>query len=614
MEYTAQNALHYQTDLSSMGWFRLLILEPSAERQEPLVCRLVTRKMGQSLAYEALSYAWGDTKTYESITMDGQPFVIRESLHQALAALRSVSERKVLWVDAICINQGSVAERNLQVRQMNRIYAEAARVDVWLGAPAPGGSSGRGIDLLRTFETISPDGWGRRDEERMTAEGFMRLYGGVLAALRDDVSASGLGDALHLLRRPWWTRMWTLQESVLCRDVLCWCGQDALPISCFWEFACFIYRSIDLGAWNGPAIDDSLPFRTAMWIGRLGWTMAREGEISLLVALNVSWGRAATDPRDKIIGLLGLVDQSSGLGAEYGWPVEKVYRKAFAAVLREMNDINPLGLIKELPAKRNPRLPSWVPDFQVHSEAGSDGFDSLSKPVWARKRKCFDASLTTTADRPQFETKADDSILVVQGIAFDRVKVVGNKAPDWDSCLCTHGSHGSWKKAMRACLRRWRSMIAQGDGLYLTGESRVAAFWRAVLVDLRQGSADGYRRLQAGDLQSLPMLETDQGMENLLMTWEDPGRPNFRQLRLIEQLNRRFFITNRGYFGLGHPSLEPGDAVCVIRGGDVIYGLREVSEERWSYVGECYVHGAMDGEIIKAAALNKTPYQTLEIE
>ncbi|KAK2008910.1 hypothetical protein LZ32DRAFT_565841 [Colletotrichum eremochloae] len=538
-----------------MGWFRLLILEPSAERQAPLVCRLVTRKMGQTFAYEALSYAWGNTKTYESITMDGQPFVIRESLHQALAALRSVSERKVLWVDAICINQGSVAERNLQVRQMNRIYAEAARVDVWLGAPAPGGSSGRSIDLLRTFETISPDGWGRRDEERMTAEGFMRLYGGVLAALGDDASASGLGDALHLLRRPWWTRMWTLQESVLCRDVLCWCGQDALPISCFWEFACFIYRSIDLGAWNGPAIDDSLPFRTAMWIGRLGWTMAREGEISLLVALNVSWGRAATDPRDKIIGLLGLVDQSSGLGAEYGWSVEKVYRKAFAAVLRETKDINPLGLIKELPAKRNPRLPSWVPDFQVHSEAGSDGYDSLSKPVWARKRKCFDASLTTTADRLQFETKADDSIL-----------------------------------------------------------SRVAAFWRAVLVNLRQGSADGYRRLEAGDLQSLPMLETDQGIENLLMTWEDPGRPNFRQLRLIEQLNRRFFITNRGYFGLGHPSLEPGDAVCVIRGGDVVYGLREVSEERWSYVGECYVHGAMDREIIKAAALNKTPYRTLEIE
>ncbi|KAK2023185.1 HET-domain-containing protein [Colletotrichum zoysiae] len=569
--------------------------------------------MGESLAYEALSYVWGDAKTYEPVTMDGRPFLIRKSLHEALAALRGASERRVLWVDAVCINQGSVAERNLQVRQMNRIYAGAALVDVWLGAPAPGGS-GRGIDLLRAFGNTSPNGWGPRDDERVTAEKLRRLYGDALAALGDDASTSGLGEAMRLLQRPWWTRMWTLQESVLCRNVMCWCGQDSLPISCFWEFACFIYRSIDLGTWKGPAIDASLPFRTAMWIGRLGWMMAREGEISLLVALNVSWGRAATDPRDKIIGLLGLVGQSPGLDPEYDWSVEKVYRKAFAAVLRQEKSINPLGLIKELPAKRNPRLPSWVPDFQVHSEAGSDSFDSLSKPVWARTRKCFGASSTAAADRPRIETKADDTILVVQGVAFDRVKVVGDKAPSWDSCLSAHGARASWKEAMRACLRRWRGMLVRGDAGHPTGESRVDAFWRTVLVDLKQGSADGYRRLEPRDLQSLPRLETDQGVEDLLMAWEDPSRPDFRQLRLIEQLSRRFFITDKGYFGLGHLSLEPGDAVCIILGGDVVYGLREGSKGRWSYVGECYVHGAMDGEVVRAAAFDKTPCQTFEME
>ncbi|GJC84255.1 heterokaryon incompatibility protein 6, OR allele [Colletotrichum liriopes] len=568
--------------------------------------------MDQSVAYEALSYVWGDTKTYKSVMINEEPFLIRESLHCALVTLRSVSERKVLWVDAICINQGSVAERNLQVRQMNRIYADAKLVDVWLGEPTT--DSRLGVNFLRTFENISPDGWGPRDAERKSIEGFRRLYGPIIATLEDGTATSGLYEALLLLRRPWWTRMWTLQEGVLCRNVLCWCGQDSLPLSCFWEFGWFIFLSINYGVWNGPTIDGSLPFRTTMWVGRLGWMMATEGKISLLIALNVSWNRAATDPKDKIIGLLGLIDQSSGLVVEYGWSVEKIYRKAFAAVLREAKDINPLGLIKELPTKRNPRLPSWVPDLEIHSEAGSDDFDSLSKPIWARTKRCFNASLTTVANQLQFQTKADDSILVVEGIEFDKIKVIGVKAPGWDSSSPTHGVNRPWKEAMRACLSQWRTMIALEEGDYLTEESRLDAFWRTVLTDLKQGSAVGYQRLEPQDVKLLPRLETDQGIEDLLLTWDDPSKPNFRHLRLIEQLNRRFFITSKGYFGLGHPSLEPGDAVCIIYGGDAVYSLREVSKGRWRYVGECYVHGVMDGEIVRAAADEKLLCQKFDIE
>ncbi|KZL85523.1 hypothetical protein CI238_04598 [Colletotrichum incanum] len=329
-----------------------------------------------------------------------EPILIRESLHNALVTLRSVSERKVLWVDAICINQGSVAERNLQVRQMNRIYAYAKLVDVWLGAPTP--DSHRGINFLRSFENISSDGWGPRDAERTSIEGFRRL--------------------------------------------------------------------------------------------------------------------TATDPKDKIIGPLGLIDQSSGLVVEYDLSVEKIYRNAFAAALKEGKDINPLGLIKELPTKRNPRLPSWVTDFEIHSEAGSDDFDSLSKPIWARTKRCFNASLTTMANQLQFQTKVDDSILVVEGIEFDRVKVIGVKAPGWDSCGPIHAANRPWKEVMRACLSQWRTMIASEEGDYLTGESREDAFWRTVLTDLKQGSAVGYQRLEPHDLKSLMRLETDQGIEDLLLT------------------------------------------------------------------------------------------------
>lgn len=66
---------------------------------------------------------------------------------------------------------------------------------------------------------------------------------------------------------------------------------------------------------------------------------------------------------------------------------------------------------------------------------------------------------------------------------------------------------------------------------------------------------------------------------------------------------RRFAVTRRGYFVLGPDALQAGDVVAVLRGGKVPFVLRKVSvggdgedEERWVLVGECYVHGLMDGE------------------
>jgi hypothetical protein len=85
------------------------------------------------VTYEALSYTWGDTKMARYIKINGTGLSVTENLYWALWHLRSQDTDKILWVDAVCINQGNEKERGHQVQQMRNIYSQADRVIFWLG-------------------------------------------------------------------------------------------------------------------------------------------------------------------------------------------------------------------------------------------------------------------------------------------------------------------------------------------------------------------------------------------------------------------------------------------------------------------------------------------------
>ena len=89
--------------------------------------------------YEALSYTWGDPLDTRTVMLKDQPFQVTKNLEAALRNLRhrlihgTKSNDRVLWIDAICINQTDIQERNVQVRRMLDIYKSATRVVIWLG-------------------------------------------------------------------------------------------------------------------------------------------------------------------------------------------------------------------------------------------------------------------------------------------------------------------------------------------------------------------------------------------------------------------------------------------------------------------------------------------------
>jgi hypothetical protein len=115
---------------------RLIELHPGV-RGSPLSCSMTEVQIADHPKYEALSYAWGEPgvfHTIEEVTRSSH-LRITANLHDALQAIRHEHASRVLWIDAICINQFDLPEKGHQVASMGKIYGDAWRVIVWLGCP-----------------------------------------------------------------------------------------------------------------------------------------------------------------------------------------------------------------------------------------------------------------------------------------------------------------------------------------------------------------------------------------------------------------------------------------------------------------------------------------------
>ena len=136
---------------------RLLKLLPSRDKADVLRGELIEYTLPNAdstdHAYEALSYVWGDNKNSKLLILtqhgdhQGAQLEITQNLFAALLHLRHHQFPRILWVDAVCINQSSHNEKQIQIQFMSVIYAKARTVLVWLGETEDGGSEA--IEYIR---------------------------------------------------------------------------------------------------------------------------------------------------------------------------------------------------------------------------------------------------------------------------------------------------------------------------------------------------------------------------------------------------------------------------------------------------------------------------------
>jgi hypothetical protein len=160
--------------------------------------------------YFALSYTWGDPKVTREILSNGEGFQATTNLYAALLRLRRM-KYTVLWVDTVYINQEDMEEKSQQLLLMGAIYRKAELTVAWLGEES--GSSPRAFQVIHHLaeEQSTP----------MISPGDGAQKKNVSYPDRDPEDCLAI---IKLLGRPYWRRIWIIQELALSREVMLLCG------------------------------------------------------------------------------------------------------------------------------------------------------------------------------------------------------------------------------------------------------------------------------------------------------------------------------------------------------------------------------------------------------
>lgn len=302
--------------LTTPSSFRLLRFISNRENQRGIHCTLseFDRRDPRSPAYTALSYAWGNVGTVVPITLNERLTFVTENLHDALLHLRNVCQDTFLWIDALSINQGDPSERGHQVSQMRAIYSQASDVISWLGPGNP--------QIDRLFPFI----WTHHHECTLLPQETCSH-----TADRDIADA-----LLYLEERPYWNRIWIIQEMVVATRLTIMCGDNSVPWNIFTSFWPLIFMQHFPKA---AGMNRSLapPYHSSAILYVRAW---RRSDISLSYAIELTGLGRASDARDKVYALLGLVDKGAGrdIVVDYTVPACAVYLVATKALISDWRD------------------------------------------------------------------------------------------------------------------------------------------------------------------------------------------------------------------------------------------------------------------------------------
>ena len=240
--------------------------------------------------YEALSYEWGPpSDPKHGVFVNGECQLVQENLWFALRYLRLDSEPRTLWIDALCINQDDIRERNHQVTQMGQIYEKSSRVIIWIGH-------------LSTSD---------RDQDIATAVSFLRdiKLNYSEYAYRPNQPWESL---VKLCYRTYWTRLWIIQEVVLATDILVQYGSYDFE----WDTLAGILNQLDIFLDHPTFLQEKKLYDLGQKIhksipGRLNRQRiaghSTDSEAQSLLDLLWTYKEArCIDPRDKVFGLHSL--------------------------------------------------------------------------------------------------------------------------------------------------------------------------------------------------------------------------------------------------------------------------------------------------------------------
>lgn len=583
--------------------------------------------------YIAISYCWDPTSARRGMFLDTKSFSISETvlevLNQVQASQHATGSRELLWIDQICINQDDQDEKLDQMYRMGEIYSKASKVFIWLGPTANQSDS--------ALENM------RRMVDEVVA---LNQATATRADLPEDTAATINEDHGqyygHLFMRPWFRRLWTVQEALLARKLVVMCGYQEVDFELLVELGSQIltYGSLDLIQFPGASEED---MNNAI-IGIVNLNALRLGDASIeqmLEGLDIrrfrglvgeSRSRQVTMATDRVHAIMGVAPRQV---REYMASLQTVQPnqtmwQLYAQFAKCMLEHDPEWyFLSSAPSRDRPTttttshntLPSWAPNF-------------ASKPPFASEfttPSCgFSAGLSP---RTAHLTNRTISIreLTAQGFRLDTVSAIIPQTAfrEDNQNLKHHDIYGDaarqWEQdCMRLCQR-----------VYGLGPEQFPRFHVDILLahSAARGAAMDGRALEAYHIfwmgcrlrdeairqireEGFPLPEELRGVEDAVERFADSAVRAWRRKLPLEEYalllgftgrmkamcsGRPYLSTRTGMLGLGCPGVEVGDVICVLYGTTVPYVLRPRPDGAMEFVGDAYIHGAMDGEAITCA-------------
>ena len=267
---------------SSLASNELRLLQPVAVNHRVLQFRTLRVPRASAPSYTAVSYTWGNAAATEVIYLDNRRFHVRPNLWSCLHYLAQAARDAAwgyLWVDAICINQTNDAERNAQVQLMDQTYKDAECVSVWLGL----------VTLPTDIDIYSPT---QAPIRTIESDGF-----------------DWMDSIVELSNRPYWSRVWVIQEFLLGRKVELYCSNSRID---WMDYQEILSREAGIDQFydaNGDVPQGNRRKQLTALPLVMGRHMDKHPEfLQSLCDLLVDHHRSeCKDPRDRIFALLGLV-------------------------------------------------------------------------------------------------------------------------------------------------------------------------------------------------------------------------------------------------------------------------------------------------------------------
>ncbi|CZR57812.1 uncharacterized protein PAC_07701 [Phialocephala subalpina] len=567
---------------------RLLRLLPG-NFNDNLECEFFHVSLDEAPGFEALSYTWGLAEFSYTLIPNKQKLSITQSVDIALRYMRLTTIARTFWIDAVCINQKDIHERNQQIQLMRSIYSIAEKVVVWLGEDA---------NLSETGMKFVEKAVSRTDFNTLLEKHSIENWRAVS----------------YLMNRPWWTRAWVVQEVGVAKEAIVCCGSSQVPFQHFRELSKLAQANrgeFDLHATYLRIMEKDPMFKelmTNIHMSSLIPTMDNI-ETPLLSVLFLSWKKQATDDRDKVYAMLGLAT---------GHNITPGYTKSLATVYTDMAEDAIMSqkcfdvLSYAAGPERKDGIPSWVPDWRAYSHHTSpipfltlhtapeqktslDSHFILETKYWRyalrlkrTSSKTYDHTTSNITNLdfninasallpPILSPEVENGVLKISGHLFEEIvdtsKTTTKELPGEEHTAALQDVRNFFDAKFPDHIE---------DATQYVGGGTLA---EAMLQTSEAGRFVGQDQAELADNKK------PWGPENISLRWILPYSDRFGEM--LAKRNRRVFVTKSGYLGLGPNSCAPGDLVALFSGCKWPFVVREEKANGesigyWLLVGEAY--------------------------